>query len=143
MELTSLDRQKTRLLLFFSALGLGGFVFHLIAGIGLWSYGGPSQVAVPTYDLFVGELRATSQAALPELARTMFENWSACAGKLSGMGTVAVHALITGSVVGIVFFGICFVLGWQLHQKVSTLVPSGAPPQPPESVDDTWHRGDR
>ncbi|UCH47482.1 MAG: hypothetical protein JSU95_15635 [Betaproteobacteria bacterium] len=140
-ELTALDRQKTKLLVFFSALGLAGFVLNLLAGIGLWSHAGASTLEVPTYDRFVSQLRYTDQAQIPELARSTFENWSACESKRAGMTTVAVHALVTGSVAGILFFAICLVLGWQVHQKVSSISAAGAPPQPPESVDDTWRSG--
>ena len=140
-HLTQLDRQKTKLLVFFSALGLAGFVLNLLAGIGLWSHANAGRIEVPTYDRFVGELRYTSQSQLPELARSTFENWSTCESKRSGMTTVAVHALVTGSLAGIVFFAICLVLGWQVHQKISSISAAGAPPQPPESVDDTWRSG--
>lgn len=139
--ITTLDRQKTKLLVFFSTLGLAGFILNLLAGIGLWSHADASRMEVPTYDRFVSELRYTSQSQLPELAKSSFENWSACESKRAGMTTVAVHALVTGSFAGIVFFAICLVLGWQLHQKVSSVAAVGPPPQPPESVDDTWRTG--
>ena len=138
LELTTLDRQKTKLLVFFSALGMAGFIFNLLAGVGLWSHARSGQIEAPTYDRFVTELRYTDQAQLPELARSTFENWSACESRRTGMTTVAIHALVTGSVVGIVFFAICLALGWQLHQKISKLSAAGMPPQPPEPVDDTW-----
>jgi len=141
MELTTLDRQKSKLLVFFSALGLAGFIFNLVAGVGLWLHAGSGQIEVPTYDRFVAELHYTSPSQLPELARSTFENWSACESKRTGMTTVATHALVSGSVVGIVFFAICLVLGWQVHQKISALSAAGMPPQPPESVDDTWRSG--
>ncbi len=141
-QLTTLDRQKTKLLVFFSALGLAGFIFNLLAGVGLWSHAGAGQIEVPTYDRFVSELRYTSQSQLPELARSTFENWSACESKRSGMTTVAIHALVTGSIVGILFFAICLVLGWQVHHKVSRVVAVGTPPQPPEPVDQTWRSRD-
>jgi hypothetical protein len=137
-QLTSLDRYKSKLLVFFSALGLAGFVFNLLAGVGLWSHGGSGPRQVPTYDRFVAELRQTGDGQLPQLARTMFENWSACESARSGMTSVSIHALVSGSVVGIVFFGICLVLGWQVHQKISALTGIGAAAQPPDPVDDTW-----
>jgi len=141
MQLTALDRQKTKLIVLFSALGLGGFLLNLLAGVGLWSYSDAGQITVPTYDLFVSELQHTSQRDLPSLAKSLFESWSECESKRDGMTTVAIHSTVTGSVVGIVFFAICFALGWQVHQKVAALTTPGAPPQPPEPVDDTWHRG--
>ncbi len=140
--LTAHDRQKTKLLVFFSALGLAGFVLNMLAGVGLWSHAAENRIDVPTYDRFIGELRATSESQLPTLAKSTFENWSACESKRDGMTTVAVHATVTGSVVGIVFFAICLVLGWQVHQKVSRVAAVGTPPQPPEPVDDIW-RTDR
>jgi hypothetical protein len=136
--LTALDRQKTKLVVFFSALGLAGFMLNLLAGVGLWSYADTDRKEVPTYDRFVGELRYTSDSQLPALAKSVFENWSACESKRSGMTTVAIHALITGSAAGMAFFAICLVLAWQVHQKVSRLSDPGPPPQPPEPVDDTW-----
>lgn len=141
-KITTHDRQKTRLLLFFSALGLAGFVLNMLAGVGLWSHAGANRIDVPTYDRFVAELRATSDSQLPALAKSTFENWSACESKRDGMTTVAVHATVTGSAVGIVFFAICLVLGWQVHQKVSMAAAAGTPAQPPEPVDDIW-RADR
>ena len=141
MQLTPADRQKTRLLLFFSALGLGGFILTLLAGVGLWSYVGTGPMEVPTYDRFVGELRYTEPSRLPDLAKSLFENWSLCESKRTGMTTVAIHALVSGSVVGIVFFAICLVLGWQIHQKLSPLSGGSEPPQPPEPVDDIWRGG--
>ena len=140
-QLTPLDRQKTKLLVFFSALGLAGFILNLLAGIGLWSHADASRIEVPTYDWFVSELRYTDQAQIPELARSTFENWSRCESQRAGMTTVAVHALVTGSVAGILFFAICLVLGWQVNQKVSSVADVGTPPQPPESVDDNWRSG--
>jgi hypothetical protein len=115
-----------------------GFIFNLLAGIGLWSHSRANAIEVPTYDRFVAELRHTSDAQLPVLAKSTFENWSSCQSSLGGMSSVAVHATVTGSVAGIVFFGICLVLGWQLHQKVRQVTAAGTPPQPPEPVDDTW-----
>ena len=141
-QFTTLDRQKTKFLVFFSSLGLAGFMLNLLAGVGLWSYSETNRIEVPTYDRFVSELRRTSDAQLPVLAKSTFENWSACESKRDGMTTVAVHATVTGSVVGIVFFAICLVLGWQVHQKVSRVAAVGTPPQPPEPVDDIW-RADR
>jgi hypothetical protein len=140
-EFTQLDRQKTKLLVFFSALGLAGFILTMLAGVGLWSYSKTNRIEVPTYDRFVSELRRTSDAQLPGFAKSTFESWSACESRLDGMTSVAVHATVTGSVAGIVFFAICLVLGWQLHQKISRVTSAGAPPQPPEPVDDTWRQG--
>ena len=137
-QLTVLDRQKSKLVVLFSALGLAGFLLNLLAGVGLWNYAGAGRTEVPTYDRFVGELRYTRDAQLPDLAKSVFEKWSACESKRSGMTTVAIHALITGSVAGIAFFAICLVMGWQVHQKISGLTGAGAPPQPPEPVDETW-----
>ncbi len=138
--LTSLDRQKTKLLVLFSALGLAGFIFNLLAGIGLWSHAATGRTEVPTYDRFIAELRHTSDSQLPILAKSTFENWSTCESRRDGMTTVAVHATVTGSVVGIAFFAICLVLGWQVHRKISSATAPGAPPQPPEPVDDTWRK---
>ena len=137
---STLDRQKSKLLLLFSALGLAGFIFNLLAGIGLWSYSQTDRIEVPTYDRFVSELRRTGDAQLPALTKSTFEHWSVCESKREGMTSVAIHATVTGSVVGMVFFAICLVLGWQLHQKISRAAPGGEPPQPPEPVDDTWRR---
>jgi len=137
-QLTALDRQKTKLVVFFSALGLAGFLLNMLAGVGLWQYAGEGRTEVPTYDRFVGELRHTSDSKLPVLAKSVFESWSACEAKRSGMTTVAIHALITASIAGMAFFAICLVLGWQVHQKVSMLTDAGSPPQPPEPVDETW-----
>ena len=137
---STIDRQKSKLLLLFSALGLAGFVFNLLAGIGLWSYSQTEHIEVPTYDRFVAELRHAGDAQLPALAKSTFESWSICESKREGMTSVAVHATVTGSVAGIIFFAICLVLGWQLHQKISKVTAAGAPPQPPEPVDDTWRQ---
>lgn len=139
-QFTTLDRQKSKLLVLFSALGVAGFALNLLAGIGLWSYSQTNHIEVPTYDRFVSELRRTSDMQLPALAKSTFESWSACESKRKGMTSVAVHATVTGSVAGIVFFAICLVLGWQLHQKISKVTSAGEPPQPPEPVDDTWRR---
>jgi hypothetical protein len=141
-QLTTLDRQKTKLIVLFSALGLGGFLLNLLAGIGLWSYAGGYRQEAPAYDHFVGELRQTQPRQLPDLARTLFENWSGCESKRNGMTTVAIHAMVTGSVVAIAFFAICLVLGWQVHWKVAMLSAAGAPPQAPEPVDDIWRGRD-
>ena len=138
IQFTTLDRQKSKLLVLFSALGLAGFILNLLAGVGLWSYSQSDRIEVPTYDRFVSELRRTSDAQLPVLAKSTFESWSTCESKREGMTSVAVHATVTGSVAGIIFFAICLVLGWQLHQKISKVTSAGAPPQPPEPVDDTW-----
>ena len=137
---TLLDRQKSKLLVFFSALGLAGFILNLLAGVGLWQYSKADRIEVPTYDRFVSELSRTSDAQLPSLAKSTFESWSICESRREGMTSVAVHATVTGSVAGIIFFAICLVLGWQLHQKISRVTSAGAPPQPPEPVDDTWRQ---
>ena len=137
-SLTSLDRQKTKLVVFFSALGLAGFLLNLLAGVGLWQYAGAERTPVPTYDRFVADLRYTPDSELPALAKDVFENWMACESKRSGMTSVAIHALITGSVAGMAFFAICLVLGWQIHQKISKLAAAGEAPQPPDPVDETW-----
>ncbi len=137
-QLTVLDRQKTKLVVFFSALGLAGFLLNMLAGVGLWHYAGSERTQVPTYDRFVGELRHTSDAQLPALAKSVFEKWAACESKRSGMTTVAIHALITASVAGMAFFAICLALSWQVHQKIARLAGAGEPPQPPDPVDETW-----
>jgi len=137
-QLTALDRQKTRLIVFFSALGLAGFLLNMLAGVGLWHYAGAQRTEVPTYDRFIGELRHTSDSQLPALAKSVFENWLACESQRGGMTTVAIHALITASVVGMAFFAVCLVLGWQVLHKVEKMSDPGPPPQPPEPVDETW-----
>jgi hypothetical protein len=137
---TTLDRQKAKFLVLFSALGMAGFMLNLLAGVGLWSYSQTDRIEVPTYDRFVSELRRTSDAQLPALAKSTFENWTVCESKREGMTSVAVHATVTGSVAGIIFFAICLVLGWQLHQKISKVTSPGEPPQPPEPVDETWRQ---
>jgi hypothetical protein len=120
MEITDLDRIKTKLIVFFSALGLAGFFLNLLAGIGVWSHGQAKAGAIPTYDQYANAMRTMSAADLPNYSRDLFENWSECATSLDGMNSVVVHALITGSVAGIVFFGICAVLGWQLYRKINS-----------------------
>lgn len=142
MVFTALDRQKSKLVVFFSALGLAGFLLNLVAGVGLWSYSRSRYVDVPSYDRFVGELRNTSDARLPDLAKTTFEHWSACETTRSGMASAAVHALVSASVAGIAFFAICFFLSLQVHRKINALVGAIEAPQPPEPVDETWRGRD-
>ncbi len=109
---------------FFSALGLAGFFLNLLAGIGVWSHGQGKVGAIPTYDQYANAMRTMSATDLPNYSRDLFENWSECATSLDGMNSVVVHALITGSVAGIVFFGICAVLGWQLYRKINSALPT-------------------
>ncbi|MEK9877506.1 MAG: hypothetical protein VW684_12675 [Betaproteobacteria bacterium] len=119
MQYTELDRTKTKLIVFFSVLGLAGFFLNLLAGIGVWSHGQTKAVAIPTYDQYANVMRTISSNDLPKYSRDLFESWSECATSLDGMNSVVVHALITGSVAGIVFFGVCAVLGWQLYRKIN------------------------
>ena len=140
-QFTTLDRQKSKLLVLFSALGLAGFILNLLAGVGLWSYSQSDRIEVPTYDRFIAQLQRASDAQLPALAKSTFESWTVCESKREGMTSVAVHATVSGSVAGIIFFAICLVLGWQLHQKINRVTSGGEPPQPPEPVDDTWRQG--
>jgi hypothetical protein len=54
------------------------------------------------------------------------------------MSSVAVHALITSSIVGIALFGLCLVLSLLVYRKLDSVTHSPEAPQPPEPVDDTW-----
>ncbi len=136
--ITATDRQKAKLVLLFSTLGLVGFLLNLLAGIGLWGYAGSRAVEPPTYDRFVGVLRDTGPAALPEFATRLFEQWSACETTRGGMTEVAIHALITASIVAIALFVLCLVLSAQLYQRLTQALGPQPPPQPPEAIDDTW-----
>jgi hypothetical protein len=57
MGMTDLDRIKTKLIVFFSALGLAGFFLNLLAGIGVWSHGQAKAGAIPTYDQYANVMR--------------------------------------------------------------------------------------
>jgi hypothetical protein len=137
-NLTGADRQKAKLAMLFSALGLVGFLLNLFAGFGLWAYAGSREAAPPTYDRFVGELRATDTAGLPRFATEVFEKWSACETTRGGMTEVAIHAMITSSVVAIALFLICLVISAQLYARLGRVVGAQSPPQPPDPVDETW-----
>jgi hypothetical protein len=138
MQITSGDRQKAKLATLFSALGMVGFLLNLMAGFGLWSYGASRVMPVPTYDRFIGELKAIAPDKLPQFATGLFERWSACESTSSGMSSVAVHALITSSIVGIALFGLCLVVSLLVYRKLDGMAHSREAPQPPEPVDDTW-----
>lgn len=135
---TAADRQKIKLAMMFSLLGMVGFLLSLLAGIGLWSYAGSKAVSPPTYDRFVGTLHATPDARLPALATDLFEKWSACESSRGGMTEVAIHALITSSIVAIALFLLCLVMSAQVYSSIHRAIGTGAAPQPPEPVDDTW-----
>jgi hypothetical protein len=136
--ISAADRQKAKLALLFSTLGAVGFLLTLIAGFGLWGHAASKAVVVPTYDRFVGELRATAPARLPELTTVIFEKWSACESTRKGMTEVAIHALITSSIVAIALFTLCLILNVQVYRRLDALANSHEPPQPPEPVDATW-----
>jgi hypothetical protein len=136
--ITAADRQKAKLAMLFSALGLVGFLLNILAGVWLWSYSASRVVEVPTYDRFVGQLRVTDASSMPRLATAMYEKWSACASMHNGMSNVAVHALITSSVIAIALFALCLLLTIQVYAALGRAVTSEAPPQPPDPVDDTW-----
>jgi hypothetical protein len=135
---TGADRQKAKFAMLFSALGLVGFLLNLFAGFGLWAYSDSRSAPPPTYDRFVGELRSTDAPAMPALATEMFENWSACETTRGGMTEVAIHAMITSSVVAIALFFLSLVMSAQLYARLGRAIGSEAPPQPPEPVDETW-----
>jgi hypothetical protein len=136
--ITAADRQKAKLAMLFSALGLVGFLLNILAGGWLWSHAASRVSVVPTYDRFVGELRVTEPAAMPRLATVLFEKWSACETSRSGMGHVATHALITSSVVAIALFALSLLLIAQVYAAMSRVLPPQEPLQPPDPVDDTW-----
>lgn len=137
-QITSADRQKAKLVMLFSVLGLVGFLLNGAAALALWGYSSSRNVPVPTYDRFVAELHATEPAKVAELARRIFERWSACEATRGGMSDVAVHGLASASVVALALFALCFVLSLQLYQKLNRLLGSSQPPQPPDPVDETW-----
>lgn len=118
--ITSSDCQKSKLLVMFSALGMGGFILSLLAGVVIWRNILLNANPKPTYDEFITTLGRTPPDALPDLAKLFFENWSRCAATLEGMNSVVVHALITGSVAGIFFFLLCMIFGWQLYKKIDS-----------------------
>ncbi|HWQ39536.1 MAG TPA: hypothetical protein VNM24_13195 [Burkholderiales bacterium] len=132
------DRQKAKLAMLFGTLGVVGFLLVLFAGFGLWGHARSRDVPVPTYDRFVGELQATAPGHIPQLTRAIFEKWSACETTRRGMASVAIHALISSSLVAIALFTLCLVLNVQLYRRLSALASAAEPPQPPERVDDTW-----
>jgi hypothetical protein len=136
--ITAADRQKAKLAMLFSALGLVGFLLNILAGVWLWSYSASRVVEVPTYDRFVGQLRVTDASSMPRLATAMYEKWSACASTHSGMNNVAVHALITSSIIAIALFALCLLFTIQVYAALGRAVTSEAAPQPPDPVDDTW-----
>ena len=136
--ITAADRQKAKLALLFSTLGVAGFLLTLVAGIGLWGHAASRTIVVPTYDRFVAELRATAPERLPGLTSAVFEKWSACEATRKGMTEVAIHALITSSIVAIALFTLCLVLNIQIYRRLDALADSREPPQPPEPVDETW-----
>lgn len=137
-QITSADRQKAKLVMLFSALGLVGFLLNAAAAIALWGYSSSRNVPVPTYDRFVNELHATEPAKVGELARRLFERWSACEATRGGMSDVAVHGLASASVVALALFALCFALSVQLYQKLNRVLGGSQPPQPPDPVDETW-----
>ena len=124
---TNWDRQKSKLVVFFSALGLGGFVLNLLAGIGVWSHIRDKSVPVPTYDSFINQVRYSPKEEHADIARGFFENWSQCVATAEGMNSVVVHALVTGSIAGIIFFAICLGFSWQLYKKVNSSVVDAHP----------------
>ena len=136
--ITSADRQKAKLIMLFSALGLVGFLLNAAAALALWGYSSSRSVPVPTYDRFVDELRSTETARVPELARRVFERWAACETMRGGMSDAAVHGLASASAVALALFALCFVLSVQLYRKMNRVLGSSQPPQPPDPVDDTW-----
>ena len=138
MSVTTSDRQRAKLAVLFSALGIVGFLLTLLAGLGLWSYAGSRDIAAPTYDRFVVDLRATDESRLPALATALFEKWHACEVTRSGMTNVAVHALITSSIIALALFTLCFVLGFQVLRSIEATVGARDAPQPPDPVDDAW-----
>lgn len=136
--ITAADRQKAKLAILFSTLGVVGFLLNLLAGFGLWGYASSKAIPLPTYDRFVGQLRVTDNAGMPVLAKQMFENWSTCETTRGGMTEVAIHAMVTSSIVAIALFTLCLVLCAQLYARLNRVVGPEAPPQPPESVNETW-----
>jgi hypothetical protein len=137
-RVTPADRQKAKLVMLFCALGLVGFLLNAAAAVALWGYSSSQNVPIPTYDRFVNELHATEPAKVPELARRIFERWSACEATRSGMSDVAVHGLASMSVVGLALFALCFILSLQLYHKLNRLLGGSQVPQPPDPVDDNW-----
>jgi hypothetical protein len=137
-SITAADCQKAKLALLFSTLGVAGFLLTLVAGVGLWGHAASKAVVVPTYDRFVDELRATAPERLPGLTSTVFEKWSACEATRKGMTEVAIHALVTSSIVAIALFTLCLALNIQVYRRLDAMVDSREPPQPPDSVDETW-----
>ena len=136
--ITAADCQKAKLAMLFSTLGLLGFLLTLLAGFGLWDYAGSREIAPPTYDRFIGEMRATGSAGLPALATSLFEHWSACETTRGGMTGVAIHAMISSSLVAMALFGLCLVMCTQLYMRLRKMVAIDDTPQPPDPVDETW-----
>lgn len=136
--ITAADCQKAKLAMLFSTLGMLGFVLTLLAGFGLWNYAGSREITPPTYDRFIGEMRATGSAEMPILAKNMFEHWSACETTRGGMTGVAIHAMISSSLVAMALFSLCLVMSAQLYVRLRRVVAAEDAPQPPDPVDETW-----
>lgn len=132
------ERQKAKLAMLFSALGLVAFLLTLLAGLGLWSYANSRETPAPTYDRFIGEMRASGSTGMPVLAKRMFENWSACETTRGGMTEVAIHAMVSSSLVAIALFSLCLIMCAQLYARLDRMTTADEPPQPPEPVDETW-----
>ncbi|HZP93532.1 MAG TPA: hypothetical protein VFB20_11720 [Burkholderiales bacterium] len=137
-QVTAADRQKAKLAVLFSTLGLLGFMLNIVAGFWLWTYAASKRADIPAYDRFVAELHVADAAALPRLATSMFEKWSACESSRRGMTEVALHAVTASSFVAIALFALVLLLSVQLYRKLDAIVGSHDAPQPPEPVDDTW-----
>ena len=80
----------------------------------------------------------TGSAEMPILAKKMFENWSACETTRGGMTGVAIHAMISSSLVAMALFSLCLVMSAQLYVRLRRMSAVDDAPQPPDPVDETW-----
>jgi hypothetical protein len=132
------DAQKAKLLVLFSALGLLAFLLDLAAGAWLWRYVGAYRADVPTFDRFLGEVRRSDLSALSDLALNTQAKWEACEQARGGISETVVHMSLSASFIGLVLFGLCFMLALWLHRGLASRPGGKADPLPPDPVDDFW-----